>query len=185
MSKKWSLLLLLLLLIPVGFAANHFNQYTIEDTGADIESALVEWQSKGNSTEFQLKLISTEQLENTNSKIVLFETPDENIGYAHLIKGWNGKYKINVSGWGTNMVSYHDVKTDKGMYGVFIGKNPKAEIKQMTAKLSKQDFDFSSVVPEGKQFIIYKKLPANLKETDLLEIYLYDKNAKEIIPLLN
>lgn len=185
MSKKWSLLLLLLLLIPVGFAVNDFSQYEIEDTGADIESALVEWQSKGNSTEFQLKLLSTKQLENTNSKIVLFETPDENIGYAHLIKGWNGKYKINVSGWGTNMVSYHDIKTDKGTYGVFIGKNPKAEIKRVTAKLSKQDTDFSSAVPEGKHFIIYKKLPARLKETNLLEIYLYDKNGKEIIPLLD
>lgn len=184
MSKKWFWLLLLLLLIPIGLAANYFNQYTIENNEADIESALIKWQSRGNSTEFRLKIKDTAQLENTNSKIVLFETPDENIGYAHLIKGWNGNYKINVSGWGTNMVSYHDIKTDKGMYGVFIGKNPKAEIKHVTAKLSKQDSDFSSVVPEGKQFIIYKKLPARLNGTNLLEIYLFDKNGKEIIPLL-
>lgn len=64
---------------------------------------------------------------------MLFETQSNKIGYAHIFKGWNGKYKIDSSGHGTNQVSYKKIKTNKGMYGILVGKNPDLEFDHIHA----------------------------------------------------
>lgn len=74
-------------------------------------------------------------LDDTKSSIALFQLENADIGYAHLIKDLNGKYEFDVIGYGSNKVSYEEIKTNRGMYGILVGKNRELRIEHITAKL--------------------------------------------------
>lgn len=183
MKKKILYILSLLIIIGLGYALFYFNQYSIKEDETAIHSALTKWDNRGTDVETEIDILKTVQLDNTRSSIVLYETPDKNIGYAQLIKGWNGKYKIHQSGWGTNTVSYNDVKTNDGVYGVLVGKNPDLKIDHIVAKSNDGDFSFTSQIPKEETFAVYEKLPTDLKETFLPDITFYDVNEQLLEPL--
>lgn len=63
------------------------------------------------------------------SYIVLFQFKNGDIGYTHFIKGWNGKFKINQSGYGPGGIAYYqDTHTNKRIYAVVVGNNPERKI---------------------------------------------------------
>lgn len=182
--RKISLFITAFILI-IGFAYSWFymHQYTIADEESEIHTSLIEWQNRGSDFEFELAILEVIQVEETNSHIVLFETPAKDVGYAQLIKGWNGKFKINQSGWGDNVVTYSDIKTNEGMYGVLVGKNPDLEIDHITALTVNEEYEFTASVTDVKTFVRYEKLPANLKETFISDLTFYDKNGQVLNPI--
>lgn len=183
MRKKVLYVILFIMVIGFGYTLFYFNQYSIEDERASIEANLMEWQNKGNEKEIKFDILKVTQIDDTNSYIALFETTDKNIGYTHLLKGWNGKYKIEQSGWGTNIASYQDLKTNKGMYGILVGKNPDLQIDHIIAESAEENFSFTSTVSKDETFLVYEKLPSDLKSTFLPNVTLYDEGQNIIAPL--
>ena len=171
---------LVIVVICIGYTLFYFNQYHIEDERASIQSNLTEWENRGTGEEIKLDVLEVTQLDNTNSYIVLFETDNKNIGYAHFLKGWNGHFKIELSGHGTNVVSYEEIKTNNGMYRILVGKNPDFKIHHITAKLINEEFSFTSNVSKDEKFVKYKKLPSDLKQTFPADLTFFDEN-KNII----
>ncbi|WKA56516.1 hypothetical protein [Planococcus shixiaomingii] len=184
MKKKLLYVPLCIVVIGFGYTLFYFNQYSTEDNRASIHADLTTWENRGSEEKIEIKILKMTQIDNTTSYVVLFETADKNIGYAQLLKGWNRQFKIVQSGSGTNFVKYRDLKTNQGMYGILAGKNPNLQIDHITAKseFTDEDFSMSLTIPKDENFLAYKKLPSNLKET-FLTITLYDENGKEIEPL--
>ncbi|ANU27059.1 hypothetical protein [Planococcus versutus] len=181
MKKKLLFTLLCILVIGVGYTIFYVNQYSVKDNRASILADLTTWESRG--SEEEIKILKMTQINHTTSYVVLFETADKYVGYAHLLKGWNGQFKIVESGAGTNSVKYRDLKTNQGVYGILAGKNPDLQIDHITAKsaFTDEDFSFTSPISEDATFLVYKKLPEDLKET-FLTFTLYDENGKIIEP---
>lgn len=180
MKKKTIWAIVCILSLGLGYQIFYFNQYDIEDREMSIHSGLVKWTDRSSETATELRILEITRISDTSSHIVLFETADKNIGYAHLLKGWNGKYKIELSGWGTNFVSYQDIKTNKGTYAIMAGKNPYLQIDHVIAESPKEEFSFTVNTSHSKTFLAYKKLPNQLKETFLADINFYNKNKKVI-----
>lgn len=94
-----------IIIIFIGYSLYYVTQYHIEDNRAAIQSNLKEWSSRG-SESITPDVMEVVQLDDTSSYIVLFQTQSSNIGYAHIIKGWNGKFKIDHTAHWTNIVDY-------------------------------------------------------------------------------
>lgn len=184
--KKVVYLLFLIVIISTGYTFYYFNQYNIEDKRATIQSSLKEWSNRGSGS-IDPDVIEAVQLDDTSSYIVLFETQSKNIGYAHFIKGWNGNFKIEHSGHGTNIVKYQKIKTNKGMYGILVGKNPDLKIDHIKADLYYVDFSFKSNVNADEKFVSYQQLPADIEKPFPAELTFYDKKSSviEMSELLN
>ncbi len=184
--KKVIYLFLFVAIIFIGYSWYYFDQYHIEDNRTAIQSNFKEWINR-DSESIEPDVIEVVQLDNTSSYIVLFQIQSSNIGYAHFIKGWNGNFKIDHSGHGTNIVSYKKIKTNKGMYGILVGKNPDLSIDHIKADLSYDDFDFTANVSTNEKFVRYKQLPNDIEKPFPADLTFYDKNGSviELSDLLN
>lgn len=176
--KKVVYLFLLVAVILIGYTLIYFNQYHIEDDQTAIQSSLTEWLHNG--TDIQPEIKEMVQLDDTNSYIGLIETQDGHVGYAHFIKGWNGKFKIKRSGHGSNIVDYQKIETTNGMYVVLVGRNPDLTINHIKAELEYEEFNFIVNVSSDELFVRYKHLPKDIKEPFPAELTYYDKNNLEI-----
>ncbi|GAM12799.1 hypothetical protein [Mesobacillus selenatarsenatis] len=177
--KKAGYLVILVAVMAIGYVIYYFNQYPIDDNQAAIQSGLQKWSNRASGS-IKPSVIKSIQLEDTSSYIVLFQTENGDMGYAHLIKGFNGKYKIDHSGYGTNIVSYQKIKTNKGIYGILIGKNPKLKIDHIKTELYSGEYSFESNVKGEERFIAFEKLPENTKQPFPAELTFYDKNGSVI-----
>lgn len=183
MRKK--IIVLLLLIAGGSYIIYYNNQYSIVDEKASIEAALTEWLNRVPGETYKPTVIQFNHLAETTSHVVLYthDTGGHFVGYAQLIKGWNGKFKIHQSGEGNNIVSYNFVNTDNGRYGIIIGSNPEFQIDRISASAYEEDFTMTEDVPKKETFIIYRRLPDKLKQPLLPYLTLLDKNEKEITSL--
>ncbi|CQR46266.1 hypothetical protein BN1058_00519 [Paraliobacillus sp. PM-2] len=177
--KKAIYFVSIIILIFIGYSWYYVNQYHIEDNRTAIQSNLTEWSSRGSGS-IHPDVIEVVQLDDTSSYIVLFQTQSSHMGYAHMIKGWNGKFKITHSGHGTNIVKYQKIQTNKGMYGIIVGKNPDLKIDHIIADLYDGDFSFSSNVRADEKFVRYEKIPNDIEEPFPAELTFYDKEGSVI-----
>ncbi|MDV2582788.1 hypothetical protein [Alkalibacillus haloalkaliphilus] len=132
------------------------------------------------SKNINIEVLDAVQLGDTTSYAILFETQSNNIGYAHFIKGWNGIFKIDHSGHGTNLASYQSIETNKGRYGILVGKNPDFKIDHIEAELYYEKFSFTSHVSSEEKFVKYEQLPNDVKEPFPAKLTFYDKKGTEI-----
>lgn len=183
MKRKIVLALSIVLVLGFSYTLFYMNQYSIAPEEDTIQASLINWQNKDERKNFELDILGVTPIDQTNSHIVLFETADKNMGYARLLKGWNGKYKITDSGWGDSLVQYTDIKTSDGTYGILVGKNPDLEIDHIIAGIADNEFDFTATVSNAETFVRYQKLPSGLKEAFVSEITLYDESGEIINPL--
>jgi hypothetical protein len=172
--KKAGYLVIFVAVMAIGYVIFYFNQYPIDDNQAAIQSGLQEWSNR-DSGSIKPDVIKSVQLDDTRSYIVLFQTDNGDMCYAHLIKGLNGKYKIDHSGYGTNIVSYQKIKTNNGIYGILIGKNPQSKIDHIEAELYSGEYSIESNVKGKERFIAYEKLPENTQQPFPAELTFYDR----------
>ncbi|MFG6116704.1 hypothetical protein ACGTN9_16255 [Halobacillus sp. MO56] len=179
--KKVIYLLLFVSIIFIIYSFNYFNQYHIEDKTTSIQSELKEWINRGSGL-IEPEVIKRVQLDDTNSYIASFRTKSGNIGYAQLIKGWNGKFKIVVAGHGDgdDVVDYQKIKTSDGIYGVVVGRNPDMKIDHIKTDLYDEEFNFTSTVSSDKTYVKYHMLPPDIENPFPAEVTLFDKNNTEI-----
>ncbi|SEA99762.1 hypothetical protein SAMN05421743_11279 [Thalassobacillus cyri] len=181
--KRIIFLLLFVSIIFIIYSVNYFNQYHIEDKTTSIQSELKEWINRGSGL-INLEVLKKVQLDDTSSYIVSFQTKSGNIGYAQLIKGWNGKFKIVLAGHGDGeyVADYQKIKTSDGIYGVLVGRNPDRKIDHIIADLDDEEFKFTSNVSGEKTYVKYHKLPPDIEKPFPARVTLYDKNNTEIYP---
>lgn len=177
--KKIIYFIIIFSIISIGYSLNYLSKYHIEDNKTVIQSSLKDWLNRGSGS-IDPDVLNIVQLDDTSSYVVLFETQNSNIGYAHLIKGWNGKYKIDQSAHGTNVVSYRKIKTIKGIYGILVGKNPGLKIDHIKVDLYYGNFIFTSNVSTDKKFVRYEKLPNDVEKHFPAELTYYDNDGSEI-----
>lgn len=173
----------LAILIGIVFALLYNSQFTIKNQQGDIHEGLKAWIEEKGESNFELNIHEFTQIDKTSSYIVLFEASDNFVGYGHLKKGWNGKFKIIQAGWNDIPASYTDIKTNNGMYGILTGQNKDLNISHIIASTYDQEFSFTVSVSDELIFMKYKKLPKYLKQTFLSEIIYYDENDKDIFSL--
>ncbi|MFC3749801.1 hypothetical protein ACFORK_24065 [Paenibacillus sp. GCM10012306] len=135
-----------------------------------------EWLNRGKTEHISANLIKVVRVNHSNSYIALFRLENDDIGYSHLIKGLNGKYKIELAGYGTNEVSYVNIRTNEGEYGILIGKNPGLKINHIVTKLVYEEVSFTTDVSKEEMFVKYEKLSSDFKKTFPAELIYYDEN---------
>lgn len=177
--KKWLYILLSIVFLLAGFAGYHISQYDIEDRKEDIRTNLNSWLSRS-SGNMEAEIISVTQIDGSNSYIVLYKIQRENIGYALLRKGWNGKFKIERSGDGSNIASYHVIETNQGDYGIVTGKNPDLKIEKISVELLHENFEFMIDVSGQETFVMYEKLPEELEEPFPADLLYFDQEGSLI-----
>ncbi|KKK36115.1 hypothetical protein WQ57_21125 [Mesobacillus campisalis] len=177
--KKTKYFISIMLIIFIGYFSYYITQYDIKDKKTDIQSNLMVWINRG-SPGIIPEVIDVVQLGDTSSHIVLLQIQNGSFGYAHLIKGWNGKFKIDHSGHGTNIVHYQEIQTNNGMYGVLVGRNPDLKIDHIVADLFYEDFSFISNVNAEEKFVRYKKFSKEVKKTFPAELTYYNNNGTVI-----
>jgi hypothetical protein len=174
--KKVIYFSLFLIVLCIGYSLYYLNQYHIDNENVSIQSNLNDWLNRGSTEQISPNVIEVVRLDNSNSYIVLFELENNDIGYSQLIKGLNGMPKIERAGYGTNVVSYEKIKTNQGMYGILIGKNPNLKIDHISVKLMHEEIGFTTDVSKDEKFVKYEKLPSDLEENFPAELTFYDKN---------
>ncbi|WP_182201710.1 hypothetical protein [Paraliobacillus salinarum] len=174
--EKAIYLVLFVVIIFIGYSWYSVAQYHIEDDSTAIQSNLTEWSNRG-SGGINPDVIKMVQIDDTRSYIVLFETQGSNMGYAHFIKGWNGKFKIEHSGHGTKIIGYQEIHTNKGIYGLIYGENPDLKIDHIQADMYYGDFSFSSSVREDEKFVRYEKIPNDIEKPFPAELTFYDEGG--------
>lgn len=183
MRRKWLPVVVGMLFIVAGAAWYTNWQYPIHDDESSIQLGLNEWQRDTAAIHEVFNVISTTQLGESSSHIILFETGSNGIGYARMIKGWNGKFKITESGWGPD-VSYHDINTNNGTYGILIGTNPELRIDHVTVESTREDYRFTAELPEEYSFLLYEKLPEDVSSLFPAEFTFFNASGEEVAPVV-
>ncbi|MFC4712954.1 hypothetical protein [Planococcus dechangensis] len=183
MRRKW--LARAVLILFLGACAVWYTnwQYPIRDDESAVQLGLNEWHRDTAATPEVFNVISTTQLGESSSHIILYETTSNVIGYARMIKGWNGQFKITESGWGQN-VSYHGIQTNHGIYGMLIGTNPGLRLDHVTVESTDADFRFTSELPQEYVFLVYEKLPDSVNSAFPADFTFFDEAGEEIEPVL-
>ncbi|BBI34014.1 hypothetical protein [Cohnella abietis] len=175
-----NIMVTLALVIGITAVSHYVNQYQIKNDTTHIQSRLNDWLNRGNNSNVNPHVLQVIQLDKSTTYIALFQIENEIVGYAELIKGFNHKLKLKSSSYGPN-ISYKDIKTNKGIYGVLVGKNSNLQIDHISTSLSEQDYSFISTVVNEKQFVKYEKLPQHLSKTYPAVITLYDEKNNLLI----
>lgn len=183
MGKKGMYIVFVLIILFVGYVGFYFKEYHISNDQISIQSSLKDWLNRvPRKVDLNPDIIEVVQLDDTTSYIALYQLYDGTFGQAHLIKGFNGKYKIQHSSHGGSItgVSYQVTETNKGKYMVVFGGNSNLKINHVTAKSIHEDYEFKTDVSKEPYFVKYDKLPEDLKQPFPAELTFFDKNNKTL-----
>jgi hypothetical protein len=176
-------IVLVFLLLAIGYIS-YSNIYHIDIT--HLQTNLKEWLNRGNSEqEINPEILEVTQIESTTSYITLYQLENGDFGYAQLIKGLNGKYKIKRSGHGTGNepALYEVIDTNKGKFMVLYGENPNLIIKEIytTMLIEDTEYKYGTDVSKNKTYIKYEKIT---DDTDIVvttvKLTYSDKNNRKI-----
>lgn len=180
--KKISILILLFILSCIcSFIWFTTKDFTIPDSKAALEKELNIFISESDSSEFKVEEIKN--IQSSNTWIALLSSnidSNENILYAHLEKNWRNHYKIISVGSVPN-ISYIDIKTNIGLFGVLVGINNSLSIKNIDVKtLGEVQLKSTFDVEGEKYFIKYISIEKGITNTSPATFTLYDKNNQVI-----
>ncbi|MGX2958801.1 hypothetical protein JNUCC23_05990 [Peribacillus sp. JNUCC 23] len=158
---------------------NVATKYPILNNPKDIQQNLTVWQNRGGEI-LNPTLIKVEHLGESDTYIAFFRNQSGDLGIATMKEGPNKKLKILNSHYGTVVAGYNGVKTDTGNYGIITGKNPNKQIYSIQVVLQDDSLKYKVKVPEDAYFIIVKELPKGISSNTFADLYLFDKEKKEI-----
>ncbi|KYG59474.1 hypothetical protein AY633_04315 [Planococcus maritimus] len=176
-KKRWFIVFVFVFLFFLSYATATYLPYQIDNV--TLQQDLTEWVYKEQAALKSIEILRTTQVDHTSSHVVLFELKSGEIAFAHMMQGWNGKFKIVESGWGP-AITYRDIQTKSGGYGVIYGDNSDLEIDSIRADSLEVSFGFSADVSNELYVIKYEKLPASIQTAFPMELRLYDNNDREI-----
>lgn len=186
MKKKLLVYISIVVIAALGYSFYYFNQYEIEDNDVAIQSSLETWLNRPNEIGMYPKILKIEQVGDTTSHIILFQLTNGDYGYARLMKGWNGKFKIDIAGYGAGQggellnASYQVIDTNKGKYMILYGENPDLKIESILATPLNDKYDFIFDVSEENIFLQSAKIPNSVERPFPAELSFYDDADNEI-----
>ena len=162
----------------------YFNQYPINNNTDSIQMALCDFIIDPNLEYSKLDKSNLDTLEIKkmqdigNRMLVLFSyhrDGKEFFAYAKLKKGLYSRYEImSTSHAGGYTFSRTDLRTNKKVYRVVMGKNFGREISSF--KLNIDGLEFSSDISKEDYFIRFFEIPENISRFDKLMLYDEENN---------
>ena len=182
MNKKLLFPIAIIVIAALGYSLYYLNQYHIEDNDSSIQSNLETWLNRPNGEEINPSVLKVEQLEDTTSHIIHFQLGNGDYGYARMVKGINGKFKIDVAGYGSGFhhSSYQVIDTNEGEYMILYGGNPDLEIDHILVTGYTGEYDFTFDVSEEQTFLQYAKIPKGVEQAFPADLSFYDSDNNEI-----
>lgn len=161
----------------IGFSFYYTNEYYIEDNEAAIQSNLDTWLNRPPSDELNPEVLQVKQIEDTTSHIILFQLDNGDYGHARLLKGLNGKFKIDVAGYGSGFhnSSYQVIDTNKGEYLILYGENPDLKIDHILATALNSEYDATFDVSNEQIFLQSAKIPSDVERAFPVDLSFYDE----------
>lgn len=141
--------------------------------------------NRPNGEELNPTVLKVEQLGDTTSHIILFQLDNGDYGYARLVKGLNGKFKIDIAGYGSGQggelqnASYGVIDTNKEKYLILYGGNRDLKIDHILATAHTGEYDFTFDVSEDKIFLQSAKIPTGVEQPFPAELSFYDSDNNE------
>jgi hypothetical protein len=154
-------------------------QYDVEMDDRSVQTAVKTFLDRGEPG-IDPELIEVVQIADTRSHIAMFQLKNGNMGYAHMIRGFNNRFKIDHAGYGTNSVTYESVETNKGLYGMLLGGNRELEIHRIKAGLIHEDFSFTADVSGERIITQFIKLPEGLSMPFPAELTFFNEDNQII-----
>jgi hypothetical protein len=188
--RKWAFIFItlcigIIVIVSIAIKVHSTNveaKYSIPNNQKDIQQVLTHWENRDNDKTHHIKLIKIVHLGKSDTYIAYFEDGSDMLGIATLKEGPNKKLDIINSHSGGGTTRYDGVRTDLGDYGIVTGRNTDKQIHSIRVELLNDPLKFTVQVPEKNYFIIVKKLPKGKGSKKFADLYLFDKNNKEIKP---
>ncbi|MVO99518.1 hypothetical protein [Paenibacillus lutrae] len=154
----------------VVFTIHQSFSYKIRNDLKEIETAIEVWSSRGEEVITDYTHKKSKDVDDTKL-VYLFVGDTDYQADAILTKGWNGKYKIESTGQGSNLFRYKTMKTDKGSYVWIMGKNYDLKIDRIKTFFKNETCEMR--IPKEEFFIEV----CRLKKTDV-GVYAYPYKIK-------
>ncbi|RLQ91314.1 hypothetical protein [Planomicrobium sp. Y74] len=177
MGKKFLVFISVIVLAVIGFSIYYMNEYTIEDDEAVIQSNLETWLNRPPSEELNPEVLQVKQIEDTTSHLILFQLDNGDYGYARLLKGLNGNFKIESAGYGAGFhnSSYQVIDTNKGEYLILYGENPDLKIDHIIATALSGEYDVTFDISDDQKFLQSAKIPPEVESAFPVDLTFYDE----------
>ena len=156
MKKILSLILLVFVVLSIYFMVA--NKFTIVDDEKQIKQGIESFANRGKETFVDIDIKKIINLR--DRKFVLFMLENQ-IGSANLIKGFNGKYKVEDIGYGTNNLRKYIYEIDKKKYVVIFYKNIDLRVKEIEFII--QDKKYETKANEDIFSIVYLPIDTTIK----------------------
>jgi hypothetical protein len=124
------------------YGITYWNSYALDDNVPDIEQVLED----RSGTEVTVKGLSA-----TDDKAFFIFTMSGQIGSGELSRGWNGKYKLEYYGYGTDRVRSRVVETGKGFYLMLAGRN-EGKIGSIRAAIDHEEYEVE--LPSDEYYLV-------------------------------
>lgn len=174
--KKLYIILSCILLIGFGVFI-YSSSYTINDNEVVLKGELEKFINRGSSVTKSVDIKKILDIE--NRRYVLFEVNNE-LGEAELGRGFNGKYKILSTGYGTKHFRYSikDIRNSK--YFIVLGENYDMKISYINISIDENQYKMD--VPQEDYFIVFHEVPKDTVEQipSYSDFRLYDTNNIDI-----
>lgn len=151
---------------------NYYDRYNIDNSIENVQNKLTDFNVSIDSESIK-KIHVWEQIDNTNTWVAYLEFEENNYGYAHLKQGWNKKLRLISIGTKTD-ITYRELETNKGNYGVVIGENINRDISKIKVTTENKQHEFLIDISNESHFIKYEKLPKNTTNSFPAQFTLYD-----------
>lgn len=159
---------LLLVLLLVFWYRHETKRYVIEADEASIVSAI--------ARVIEAELTMHTMMEQDDHLLFVFTSENGAVGTGQLSRGMNGKYKFVNAGYGSNVIRERIIRTNRGHYLMFAGKNV-LNIRRIEADVDEQQYGME--IPDGEYFLVLT--PIHKTTSDLASAWTaYDRDGKEI-----
>lgn len=154
MRRYFLYIFIFLSLISVSF---YYDSYNISDD----EESIIEALNKIPNIEVQKSIYELIRIDSTNYYLCLTNLENNGIGMAYLKKGWNGKFNLYVYSR-YDYPHYYAVNTNKGVYGLVIGRNLNYKINRISVDFNREIFIDENVSNEDF-FVKHYKISDNIE----------------------
>ena len=172
--KRRSLFILGILIIGSAILFNHIRLYSTSEN--NLEDNIKGFINR--PTIITDKIDIKQAIDIGNKKYVLFRY-NENLCEAELIRGLNGKYKIESTNGGSDLFQYRVREINKSKYFVLSGKNHDLKIDNVKVILDGNKYEIA--IPQQEYFIAYCAVSNNTQSVFPENGFrLFDNNNIEI-----
>lgn len=169
MRKLWLALLGVIIVTCIGFTL-YSNTYKITNSKTQLMCNILQFINRPTVVANNIDI--KQELNLDNKKYVLFII-NNNLGDAELTKGFNNKYKIESTGYGSNFFTGEIKKNNKGKYLILEGENPNNKIAYCKVLLDNKEYKI--LIPQQEYFMVYCGVPIETEsvfvETNNIKFY--------------